>query len=43
MSKALETPEMASKAVRKMKSGKAARLFSIIIDIINAAGDGVIV
>lgn len=43
MSKAPETPEIASKAVRKMKSSKATRLFGIIIDMINAAGDGVIV
>ena len=43
MSKAPETPEMVSKAVRKMKSSKAARLFRIIVDMINAAGDGVIV
>ena len=37
------TPEMVSKAISKMKSGKAAGLSGIIIEIIKAVGDGVIV
>ena len=37
------TPEMVSKAISKMKSGKAAGLSGIIIEIIKAIGDGVIV
>ena len=37
------TPEMVSKAISEMKSGKAAGLSGIIIEIIKAIGDGVIV
>ena len=36
------TPEMVSKAISKMKSGKAAGPLGIIIEMIKAAGDGVI-
>ena len=37
------TPEMVSKAISKMKSVKAAGPSGIIIEMIKAAGDGVIV
>ena len=37
------TQEMVSKAISKMKSGKAAGPSGIIIEMIKAAGDGVIV
>ena len=37
------TPEMVSKAISKMKSGKAAGPSGIIIEMIKAVGDGVIV
>ena len=37
------TPEMVSKATSKMKSVKAAGPSGIIIEMIKAAGDGVIV
>ena len=33
---------MVSKAISKMKSGKAAGPLGIIIEMINAAGDGII-
>ena len=37
------TPEMVSKAINKMKSGKAAGPSGITMEMIKAAGDGVIV
>ena len=37
------TPELVSEAISKMKSGKAAGPSGSIIEIIKAAGDGVIV
>ena len=36
------TPEMVSKAISHMKSGKAAGPSGIIVEMIKAAGDGVI-